>query len=64
MSKLKPWDEMSHKERAEQTFRDMKRKQLHRKRKAEEEAKAFVIERSIARSKIIKTRRRRSYRYE
>ena len=36
---MKPWDEMSHRERLEQTFRDLKRKQLHRKRKAEEEAK-------------------------
>ncbi|WP_298042604.1 hypothetical protein [uncultured Clostridium sp.] len=48
---MKPWDEMSHRERLEQTFRDLKRKQLHRKRKAEEEAKALEVEISSAKTK-------------
>ncbi len=34
----KPWEDMTNKERAEQTFRDIKRREINRKKKAEYEA--------------------------
>ena len=54
----KSWEEMSHKERAEQTIRDIKRK-----RRAEHLINSFIIEssiKSVTRKRKAKTRGCRS----
>lgn len=64
---MKSWEEMSYRERAEQTIRDLKRRQDRRKelkRIADYEAKIFTIESSLKHSKRIrgaKTRGCRSF---
>lgn len=59
----KPWEDMTNKERAEQTFRDIKRREINRKKKAEYEVNSFIVEssiKSIARARKAKSRGCRS----
>ena len=60
---MKQWEEMSNKERSEQTLRDIKRRQINRKRRAEYDINSFIVEssiKSIARARKAKTRGCRS----
>ena len=60
---MKQWEEMSNKERTEQTLRDIKRRQINRKRRAEYDINSFIVEssiKSIARAKKAKSRGCRS----
>ena len=60
---MKQWEEMSNKERAEQTLRDIKRIQINRKRRAEYDINLFIVEssiKSIARARKAKSRGCRS----
>lgn len=62
---MKQWEEMSNKERAEQTLRDIKRRQINRKRRAEYLINSFIIEssiKSVTRKRKAKTRGCRSCR--
>lgn len=55
----KSWEDMTNKERAEQTFRDIKRREINRKKKAEYEVNSFIVEssmKSVARSRKARTR--------
>ena len=59
----KSWEEMSHKERAEQTIRDIKKRDIKRKRRAERLINSFIIEssiKSVTRKRKAKTRGCRS----
>ena len=60
---MKQWEGMSHKERTEQTLRDIKRRQINRKRRAEYDINSFIVEssiKSIARARKAKSRGCRS----
>ena len=60
---MKQWEEMSNKERTEQTLRDIKRRQINRKRRAEYDINSFIVESSIktiARARKAKSRGCRS----
>ena len=60
---MKQWEEMSNKERAEQTLRDIKRRKINRKRRAEYDINSFIVEssiKSIARARKAKSRGCRS----
>lgn len=60
---MKQWEEMSNKERTEQTLRDIKRRQINRKRRAEYDINSFIVEssiKSIARARKAKSRGCRS----
>ena len=65
---MKPWEDMTNRERAEQTFRDIKRRdikrrEIKRKKKAEYDINSFIVEssmKSVARSRKAKTRGCRS----
>ena len=60
---MKQGEEMSNKERAEQTLRDIKRRQINRKRRAEYDINSFIVEssiKSIARAGKAKSRGCRS----
>lgn len=60
---MKQWEEMSNRERAEQTFRDIKRREINRKKKAEYDIKSFIVEssiKSVARARKAKSRGCRS----
>ena len=63
MGNLKPLEDMTNRERAEQTFRDIKRREIKRKKKAEYDINSFIVEssmKSVARSRKAKTRGCRS----
>lgn len=60
---MKHWEDMSNRERAEQTFRDIKRRELNRKRRAEYDVNSFIVEssmKSVARARKAKARGYRS----
>lgn len=60
---MKLWEDMSNKERAEHTFRDIKRRAINRKKRAEYEVNSFIVEssmKSVARARKAKTRGCRS----